>query len=142
MKHTLLTLMFILLASSPLCAQREVYERYAPREDLLVAYAHGYRLDSTTRVDAILLQAKDSAAWEWMQEEFHIARRGKSNLVGLFADHDDPTRPINLDKGSLPCIALIASFDEQYIGLFFVETDEQIVKIWYKVSGLTEMPNQ
>lgn len=53
-------------------AQRYIYDHYAHRTDLKVVYYPQFRLDDIHTVNVTILIAKDSAAWEWMQQEFDL----------------------------------------------------------------------
>ena len=72
MKKISYIVLLLLLYAHPAQGQSEIYNRYAPHTDLDVGYFKHFRIDSTLAVDATVIIAKDSAAWEWMKKEFEI----------------------------------------------------------------------
>lgn len=58
--------------SSPTTMALDMYKRYAAQPDrLLVAYVGDYQAQGHT-YQALVLQARDSAEWVWLQQEFSI----------------------------------------------------------------------
>lgn len=140
MKHIrYIVVMVALLAAgmSGVMAQHEVYDRYAVRDGLDVAYIRGYRLDSTATVDVVLIIAKDSAAWQWMQKEFRIKalteqsramlQNGENVQVFELRDREDPTRSQKntfLDN----CLMRVSALDK-CVGLYYYADNETLKRI-------------
>ena len=58
--------------SVPLEECSDLYRRYADDEHLDVAFLRGFRVNDTLRLDVTTLQARDSAGWEQMKQDFNI----------------------------------------------------------------------
>ena len=129
----LLTTIALLLIANNVWAQREVYDRYVGRDDIDIVLVRGYRIDSLNKMDVILIRAKDSAGWEWMQEEFNIMplskigeqslSNGKDVIQTYLASKYNPTEPKEPELLDNCCIK--ASFLRKEIAIFYFTTIEQ-----------------
>lgn len=83
------------VSAAPVWGQREVYDRYAARDGLTVAYVSDLRLDSALTVDVVLIHADDSAAWRQLREELHFGldldENGRPRVAFTMRDRHDPT---------------------------------------------------
>ena len=129
----LLTTIALLLIANSVWAQREVYDRYVGRDDIDIVYVHDYLIDSVNTMDVILIRAKDSAGWEWMQEEFNFVplseigeqslSNGKDVIQTYLASKYNPTEPKEPELLDSCCIK--ASFLRKEIAIFYFTTIEQ-----------------
>ncbi|MCR4659663.1 MAG: hypothetical protein K5650_05150 [Bacteroidales bacterium] len=89
---------------SPMAAaQSELYNRYANRAGVRVAEVEGFRIDSATAIDVLVVEAVSDAGWQWMKGEFAIGDPAPEqqrdlltgNDVVLFAQRDSqwPGKP-------------------------------------------------
>lgn len=133
MRKAMLLLIAFAMSLPCLQAQLAFYEHYAVHDELLVALAEGYRLDSVTRVNVVLIQAKDSAAWEWVMEEFQItsltdieiSRLQKGGDVRFSNIIDNQICPILLQEDPESIFIMAGSHKERVICVFFTETEKQ-----------------
>lgn len=77
-----------------------LYERYAPRQDLLVAQLVHYPIGEGMYVNLVMLQAPDSTSFMQLLEEFGLAVRksrgfpfSKHASISVAADRYDPAQP-------------------------------------------------
>lgn len=52
--------------------QTHIYERYAPYDNLEVAYLENIPLDSANVINATIIIAHDTTTWRWLIDTFHI----------------------------------------------------------------------
>ena len=98
MRHfrTFLTIVALCLTALTAQGQREVYDRYAAREGLTVAYVADLQVDSGVVMDVVLIHVDDTAVWRQLKEEFHVTGHsdtaGRPEVVVAMRDRQDPTR--------------------------------------------------
>lgn len=84
------------LSAAPVWGQREVYDRYAVRDGLTVAYVSDLQVDSGVVMDVVLIHVDDTAVWRQLKEEFHVTGHsdtaGRPKVVVAMRDRHDPTR--------------------------------------------------
>lgn len=138
MTHYRFTLYIVLvLAFGNAFGQAHIYDRYASRTDLEVAYLENLPLDSATSINATLIIAKDSAAWEWMKVEFQIAPSPSPDYThcttGNLRNKNDPTKTRQEDI--LDCCLVIVNYYRKSLSIFQYETLDQyysIIKFSFK----------
>lgn len=120
---------FSLLCLSAMFAngQGEIYDKYAARETLNVAYVEGYRIDSANRVDVILIIAQDSSTWDSLLVEFNMMPEDEQGQQWKKEHHSkmiacrsikDPTQPSQpTDKSK--CLMSV-DFHRRNICIFFL----------------------
>lgn len=122
MRRTLtgLLLLFVALATlaaaqlvrKPDSALAPLYDRYRHREGLRTALIADYRVDDSTAVDLLMLTATDSAAWQWMMQEFNLMplpqyvidlmEKNKISPVSFrLAAMERPEEPMELESGHI-----------------------------------------
>lgn len=100
MKTIVLIALFALAAivkcsvTSPASMAKDMYEHYASHSDqLLVAYVGDYKAEGHT-YQALVLQARDSSEWDWLQKEFSISTvndlTGQADLPLTASPNSDP----------------------------------------------------
>ena len=135
-------LVFVLLCLSATAAwgQGEIYDKYAVRDSLSVAYVQGYRLDSVYRIDVILIRTKDSAAWDSLLVEFDVVparpvgemkKEGSWGVVDVLRDYQDPTQPMRQDTQQ-HCF-LHVDYYERAICLFFTKDREEFLAVYKRI---------
>lgn len=131
------TLIVLLFSTLCLHAQRNVYNHYAAQDDLFVAYAHDYALDSTNRLDAIVVQAKDSMAWQRLKCDFNISelseiqkktlmQQGRDVRFSYLSDCNDSSKTDNNAVGLEKTCVVVGSHRDKTLCVFYIENDEQL----------------
>ena len=108
--------------------QTHIFDRYASHTELEVAYLENIPLNETTTINASIIIAKDSAAWEWMKNTFHVFSSSQIN------ERDRP-RYTNLRNSQNPehlgydnpleCCLMVANYADRTIIFFQYSTIEQ-----------------
>jgi hypothetical protein len=120
LKKHLLTLMLLLLPVAAM-SQGSLYKQYAQRSDLKVGEVDGFKLNDSVRVDVVMLQAEDDAAWQRLCAEFDI--RGTQTSVSWLAS---PTNPVQRVKWTgKPVLRVIASHKRHTIGIYRIDNELQ-----------------
>lgn len=110
-----------------------LYERYAPHNDWTVAQIVGYQVDTNVFVDAVMLTADDSAAWENLLREFSVPHPClindySSNQIKtvsiIHRQKDNPELNISDVKIGESCILAI-SYDTKTIWLFSYQNEKE-----------------
>ena len=57
---------------SEIAAAGGVYDHYRSHAGIDATYVRQWRVNDTLRVNATVLQARDSATWEWLKDEFSL----------------------------------------------------------------------
>lgn len=111
--------------------QIHIYDRYASRPDLEVAYLQNVPLDSAITVNATLIIARDSAAWEWLVTEFHIGPSffpdNVRSLRSTLRNKYDPTQDKSTDI--LDCCIIFVNSSRKSLSIFQYETIDQFNSI-------------
>lgn len=136
MKRIMITVLFSLFAIGTM-AQQEIYDKYAYREDVLVAIANQLQVDSVTKIDAVMFRALNDNGWEWMIEEFRLETfvnqaMDESDLAEHFVTiprdkaHLQNSAPLVEGKvdHSRSCL-LVGDFKERTICIFFYTSRTQ-----------------
>lgn len=63
-------------------AALKLYCRYADNDNLTVAYLSDFKIEQHA-INAVMIQAKDSASWHWIQQEFSIAEHDDNYTVEM-----------------------------------------------------------
>ena len=112
----------------------EVYTRYADDESIDASFIKGYRVNDTLFVDVTLLQAKDSAGWERLLNDFHLVNAIDTNLYSQsqsfcisLVSKDDPTKKTgNPDE---PLCSRVAFPYEREIHIYSTENDDHCMAL-------------
>ena len=106
----------------------EVYTRYADDESIDASFIKGYRVNDTLFVDVTLLQAKDSAGWERLLNDFHLenvidtsAYRQPHSFSISRVSKEDPTKRISNPDETF--CSLVAFPFEKEIHIYSTEDD-------------------
>ena len=81
----------------------EVYKRYCEVEGIRATYVKDYRVNDTLTIGVTLLQATDSAGWEYLLQEFNIPEDMKmlSAICDIFewqAKRESPETRVTITK--------------------------------------------
>ena len=128
----------VLIAASSLCAQTDLYHRYAEQSGVKVASVSGFAIDSVSHIDVTLVEATDDEGWQWMKQEFAIgelaggqeANLSSGNDVVLFARRNraNPSEdaPVSGDRidASASCYIGI-SYLNRTVYIFCADNEEQ-----------------
>lgn len=118
-------------------AQNPVYERFASREELTVAYVSKYRIDSVTAVDVVLVHANDSAGWTDFQREMNVPdetiesqladlKKGWINPIYFYySKKNQPEARITSTEEEKEYDLVIFSLSERTLFVFDVKSREQ-----------------
>lgn len=141
MKRNLLFFWLLLLTlNERVCCQTQIYERYASHERLEVAYLENIPLDGTNTINATIIIAEDSSAWEWLVMEFHIEESMFPNRPESFKrmlrDKKDPTSTIR--KSITESYMVIVNYSRRLIVICQYDTLEQYYSLnHYSLNHLT-----
>lgn len=113
----ILTLLMPLVAM----AQSPLYQRYATRSDLTVAEVRGFLLNDSVRVDVVLVEADNEAAWQQLKDEFDI--RSSEGSTSWLAPLSAPTQRTRWD--GTPRWRCIANHARHTIGFYRLDTEQQ-----------------
>lgn len=106
--------------------QTHIYERYASRADLEVAYLENVPLDSTTSVNVTIIIAKDSAAWKSLKEEFNISDSPfLPNIHSYKRVLRDKYDPRNSCHDNHNCCLVVVNYYRKSLSMFHYETIDQ-----------------
>ena len=112
----------------------EVYTRYADDESIDASFIKGYRVNDTLFVDVTLLQAKDSAGWERLLNDFHLenvidtsAYRQPHSFSISMVSPKDPTKRIS--SPDEPFCSLVAFPFEKEIHIYSTENDDHCMAL-------------
>lgn len=109
--------------------QTHIYEHYASRTDLEVAYLENVPLDSSTSVNATIIIAKDSAAWEWLKDEFRIVTSMSFGHT-FYQQRRNKYDPTKFQKEDIPNSCFVfANLSQKRITIFQYETINQYYTI-------------
>ena len=114
-----------------------MYKRYKDVEGVRATYVKDYRVNDTLTIGVTLLEATDSAGWEYLIEKFNI-RQGLLELKGIdvwtrktLKNHPEIKYRKTADDGqgdqSVPVIEFVAiSMKKQEICVFHTRNKEEI----------------
>lgn len=99
----------------------DLYERFAPRQDLTVAQVKGFQIGDTLKTDVVLLVADDSAAWAELKAEFDI--RTSEGVTSWMGDIDEPARRVK--RAVRPAWRAMAVHADRTLALYRIDTEAQ-----------------
>lgn len=128
MKHLRFILYIVLaFASNNAFSQMHIYDRYASRTDLEVAYLKDFPLDSTMSINATIIIANDSTAWETLKREFNISDSFFPELncskKEMLRDKNDPTSLTH--KNVVDCYYVVVNYQRKSITIFQYDNIDQ-----------------
>lgn len=88
MKTKFLIFLLALLPNLSAGAQTGLFERYSHHEGVRVAEVDGFKLDSATAVNVLVIEAESPDGWRWMQREFAIGEPAPEQQRDLLAGND------------------------------------------------------
>lgn len=111
----------------------EVYTRYADDESIDASFIKGYRVNDTLFVDVTLLQAKDSACWERLVEDFGLTESvrvipDKPSIIVRRVSKDNPYQGIQAPDE--PFDNLVAVPDRREVHLYCTENEQQSLDLY------------
>lgn len=127
-------LLAVLLLPLGAKAQQEVYDRFAPYDDLTVAMVRNFSVDSVHKVDVLLIQAHDEGSWTRICDELEIRQlvgEKGAETAPFLIDMRDSRRPekhapIVNEKVDMPhSCQLGADRRDKAVYIFFSRTEEQ-----------------
>ncbi len=133
----------LILTFGKVRGQTHIYDRYASRSDLEVAYLENVYIDSATYINATIILARDSASWNWMKEEFHIQSSitiaSPQQYCYRLERLCDRQHPESMAHGDIhDCYYLCANLNRRSIIIYQFETEEQFnALIHFKISLIT-----
>ena len=106
-----------------------LYQRYCHTPGIEASYVKGFRINDTLFVNVTLLQAKNSAGWERLLNDFHLVNAIDTNLYSQsqsfcisLVSKDDPTKKTgNPDE---PLCSRVAFPYEREIHIYSTENDD------------------
>ena len=121
----------------PLHKCSEVYQRYVGHEGIDAAYIQDFPVNDTLTVAVTLLQAADSAGWEYLLQEFNIPAdmvvAAKANpafdiwVWQILKDHPE-TRYVSNGDGDGDTVKteiMSTSFRKQEVCIFHTQNEEE-----------------
>lgn len=118
----------------PLEQCSDLYRRYAADEHLNVAFLQGFRINDTLRLDVTTLQARDSAGWILLKEDFNIPElpelfrrkieRGEDKVSVRRAPRNAPNLPIDTTNYNNNVVVAISRL-HQTVSIFHTKTESE-----------------
>lgn len=118
----------------PLEQCSDLYRRYAADEHLNVAFLQGFRINDTLRLDVTTLQARDSAGWILLKEDFNIPElpelfrrkieRGEDKVSVRRAPRNAPNMPIDTTNYNNNVVVAISRL-HQTVSIFHTKTESE-----------------
>ena len=112
----------------------DLYKRYAAVDDIDATFIKGYQVNDTLFVDVTLLQAKDSAGWERLLNDFHLenvidtsAYRQPHSFSISMVSPKDPTKRIS--SPDEPFCSRVAFPYEREIHIYSTENDDHCMAL-------------
>lgn len=134
LRKYILTLMLLMLPFAAM-SQGSLYKQYASRTDLKVAEVDGFKLNDSVRVDVVMLQAVDNAAWQRLCVEFDI--RGSQTSVSWLGAPSNPVRRVKWS--GKPVLRVIASPSRHAIGIYRIDNESQYEALLdYQLNAMTK----
>ena len=111
-----------------------LYRQYAHAPGIEASFVKGFRVNDTLFLDVTLLQAKDSAGWERLLNDFHLVNAIDTNLYSQsqsfcisLVSKDDPTKKTgNPDE---PLCSRVAFPYEREIHIYSTENDDHCMAL-------------
>ena len=117
----LLLIVMLLVWPLALLAQGSLYKQYASRPGLTVAQVDGFKLCDSVRVDVVLLQADDEAAWRRLAVEFGV--EGEEGVVSWLADTERPAKRVGWT--GRPVLRAVASHARRTLAFYRLDNERQ-----------------
>ena len=115
----------------------DVFRRYKDVEGVAASFIKGFPVNDTLRLDVTTLQARDSAGWERLLEDFHIQRLSElpeivqrwlnegKDMVGVhLAPKSDPTLPTDTTNALNNNVVAVSRLYHT-ISIFYTETESE-----------------
>ena len=115
----------------------DVFRRYKDVEGVAASFIKGFPVNDTLRLDVTTLQARDSAGWERLLEDFHIRRSSElpeivqrwlnegKDMVGVhLAPKSDPTLPTDTTNALNNNVVAVSRLYHT-ISIFYTETESE-----------------
>lgn len=134
----LLIALLLCLSAATAWSQQEIYDKYAARDSLAVAYVKGFRLDSANAMDVILIQVKDSVTWRSLLVEFFAEKSiqtfnvtwNDEGFIDALASSKDPTQRI---QPGMKDLCLVCADEEKHnVFIFFLTDMDQQINIIFR----------
>lgn len=130
----ILTLCMLLL---PLvvCAQSDLYRRYAAQPNLTVAQVCGFKLSDDVKIDVVMVQGDNAEGWSWLMRQFGLGdSAGVSSWLG---DRQHPERHTRWTGG--PVARVVVSHEHRTVGIYCLENEEQYdALIEYQMTNMAQ----
>lgn len=110
-----------------------LYRQYAHAPGIEASFVKGFRVNDTLAVDATLLRAKDTAAWERLAEGFRTKNleahltSDKKKVVTYLAPRDHPQLPMDTDIENNELVAI--SYHTLSIAIFHTHGKNEIIAV-------------
>ena len=118
----------------PTHAVSEVYSRYAGTDGLNVVFLKDFKVNDTLLLDVTLLEAKDSAGWERLLNDFHLenvidtsAYRQPHSFSISMVSPKDPTKRIS--SPDEPFCSRVTFPYEREIHIYSTENDDHCMAL-------------
>lgn len=106
-------------------ADTELYQHFANRQGLAVAQVRGFRLNDTVKIDVVVIEADDSAAWHELKKQLDIRTdKGVTSWLGKI-DHPEQ----RTTHGDTPLWRAIAVHDERTVALYHMKNENQFAAL-------------
>ena len=117
----------------PTHAVSGVYTKYAGTDGLNVVFFKDFKVNDTVFVDVTLLQAKDSADWERLVEDFGLTESvrvipDKPSIIVRRVSKDNPYTGIH--SPDEPFNNLVAVPDKREVHLYCTENEQQSLDLY------------
>ena len=109
-----------------------LYRQYAHAPGIEASFVKGFRVNDTLAVDATLLRAKDTAAWERLVEDFGLTESvsvipNKPSFIARRVSKDNPHQGVQTPDE--PFDNLVAVPDRREIHLYCTENIQQSIDL-------------
>ena len=114
-----------------------LYMRYVDDPDVEASFAKGFRINDTLAIDATLLRAKDSAAWERLTEELEIPaphervikgmKKGKDVIISYLAKKGTTKSELGPDLNNSDAIGV--SYLNQTIAIYHIHNRNEMAAV-------------
>lgn len=98
-----------------------LYSCYSTRKDLAAAQVFGLQLNDSVKVDAVILVADDSVAWQGLKEEFDV--RTSQGITSWMGDIEHPRQRVK--RNVRPAWRVMAVHEDRTIAFYRIDTEVQ-----------------